>query len=68
MLNNIKSHYFLEKIFSIINNKRKFKLVKYNKILQNKLDIAIMDYKIMSSKYIEYEQMELEKNMIQMIY
>ena len=38
-----------------MNNKRILKLIKYNKKLQNKLDINLMNYKIYSGCYIIYE-------------
>ena len=43
---------------------RKFKLVKYNKNLQNKLDINLIDYKNLSGKYIVYEENGKGKNII----
>ena len=54
MLDNIKSEYFIKNIFSIVNIKLKFKLAKYNKILQNKLELDLIDYRMMGSRYIEY--------------
>ena len=45
MLENIKSNYLIQYIFSLLNQKRKFKLVIYNKNIQNKLDINLIDYK-----------------------
>ena len=45
MLNNIKSSYILKLIFQKVANKKKLKLVKYNKILLRKLEITIEDYK-----------------------
>ncbi len=47
----IKKH-----IFSYINDKSKLILVKYNKLLQNSLDINIDNYKIFSGKKIELEK------------
>ena len=55
MLDDIKSNYLIQKIFSLLNLSRKFKLVKFNKNLQNKLDINLIDYKHLSGKYIIYE-------------
>ncbi len=45
MLEKIKSKYLVQNIFSMLNERRKFKLVKYNKNLQNDLDIDLIDYK-----------------------
>ena len=54
MLDNIKSLYLLKLIFSYKNEKAKLNLIKYNKDLQNKLDISIINYKIFSGRYIIY--------------
>ena len=43
-------------IFSFIFDKRKLELAKYNKKLQNAIDINIMHYKIFSKRYIIYEE------------
>ena len=39
MLVNIKSLFYIDKIFSIIKERRKLKLVKYNKNIQNEINI-----------------------------
>ena len=49
----IKSKIILKKIFKNIENKIWLKTIKYNKNLQNKLDISIEDYK-------KYNQIEFE--------
>ena len=36
MLENIKSSYFVKIVFSIVDEKKKLKLIKYNKKLQKK--------------------------------
>ena len=46
MISNIKSIYFLEKLFEHIKEGRKIELVRYNKNLQKQLDIKIRKYKI----------------------
>ena len=46
MLENIKSSFFIKIIFSFLDNKTKLKLMKYNKSLQNKIDISLINYKI----------------------
>ena len=56
MLENIKSFYFYKIIFSFINEKKKLKIAKYNKNIQNKIDINITNYKIFSGRYIIYEK------------
>ena len=37
----IKSSYCLHELFSFINQKRKYKIIKYNKCLLKKLDLSI---------------------------
>ena len=56
MLVNIKSSYFIKNIFSDICQKTKFKLIKYNKYFQNIIDINLVNYKIFSGRYINYEE------------
>ena len=56
MLKKVKSSYFIRIIFSFIFEKQKLKLIKYNKSLQETMDIKLINYKIMSGKYIIYEQ------------
>ena len=55
MLDNIKSLYFIKIIFSIIVEKRKLKIVKYNKKMQNNININLINYKSFTNKYIIYE-------------
>ena len=56
MSKNIKaSFYFLNKLFSMIEEGRKLKLVKYNKEIQKDLDITLTNYKFFSGRYIIYE-------------
>ena len=55
MLENISSVYILKIIFSHVFEKDKLKIIKYNKNLQNKLDINLLNYKIYIGKYIIYE-------------
>ena len=56
MLENSKSKFILEKIFSFINEGRKLILLKYNKYFQNKIEISLMNYEIYSTRYITYDQ------------
>jgi len=56
MLKDIKSKFLIQYVFSLLDQKRKFKLVENNKSLQNKLDIKLIDYKQLSGKYIIYEE------------
>ena len=55
MMKNIRSHYIIKFIFSFVEETIKLDLIKYNKNLQNKLDINLINYKLLSEKYIVYE-------------
>ena len=55
-MENLESKYIIQNIFSFMNVKKKFKLVKYNKSLKNKLDINLEDYKKLSGRYIIYSE------------
>ena len=52
---NIKTIFFIKHLFSFINDTIKLKLVRYNKNLQNILSINIINYQILSRRYIIYE-------------
>ena len=55
LLGNIKSIYFSRILFSHLDEKIKLKVIKYNKKLQNDIDIKLINYKFYSRKYIIYE-------------
>ena len=55
MLRGIKSSYFIKIIFSYVDDCRKLKLIKYNKSLQKKIDISIINYIHFKGRYIIYE-------------
>ena len=55
MLKNIISTYFNNILFSYIDERQKLKIIKYNKILQKNINIGIINYKLLSGKYIIYE-------------
>ena len=56
ILNKIRSNYILQRVFSYLNELSKLDLIKCNKNLQNKIDIKLINYKLYSGVYIEYEQ------------
>ena len=56
MLMNIKSSYVLKRHFSYIDEKELLKIVKYNKRLLKILKINLIDYKILSGRYLIYEE------------
>ena len=45
IFSNLKSKYILKKIFGNLTGKNFFKIIKYNKLLKDKLDISNKDYK-----------------------
>ena len=55
-MENIKSSYFIKIIFSFLDEKTKLKLIKDNKCLQNNININLINYKILSGRYIVYEE------------
>ena len=55
MLKNIKSSYFKSILFSFIDERQKLKVLKYNKSLQNNINISIINYKFFTGKYIIYD-------------
>ena len=55
LLNAIKSQNIMKIIFSYLNEKDKLNMIKYNKNLQNKISINLINYKLLSGIYIKYE-------------
>ena len=55
MLKNSKSIYFIKKLFNFIDEKNKLDIIKYNKNIQNILDISLINYKFFSNRYIIFE-------------
>ena len=53
LLKNIKSKYILKQIADNLELNQLLYLIKYNKYIQNKLDIGIFDYKM-------YKKIEIE--------
>ena len=41
----IKSRYILSKIYGNITKKKKLEIVKYNKKIQNRMNLSVEDYK-----------------------
>ena len=55
----IRSNYFLEKLFNILEKKKSLNIVKYNKNLKKRINININDYK----EYLEiYSLIQIEIN------
>ena len=55
-MGNIKSSYNLKNLFSFLDEKTKLKLIKYNKNLQKKLNISLINYKLFSERYIIFDK------------
>ena len=55
MVENIISVYFQKILLSSLNEKTKLDLIKYNKHLQNLMNIKLINYKLYKGKYIIYE-------------
>ena len=55
MLDNIKSYYFIKFIFLHLEEEIKLEIIRYNKSLQEKLDIGFINYKTFSDNYIIFE-------------
>ena len=51
---SLKSDYFLQKLYDNVTKKKKLEIVKYNKRIQNRINLSVKDYR----KY--YEEIELE--------
>ena len=52
IIDNINSKYILSKIYDNMTKKKKLKIVKYNKRIQNRLNLDVKDYK-------EYGEIEI---------
>jgi len=60
---NLKSDYFLRKLFDNIKKYKTLKIMKYNKKLQNRLNLSINDYKEYSKLYSSIEiELKLSDN------
>ena len=53
-LKKIKSEYTIKILFFHLDEKIKLKLIKYDKNLQNAININLNNYKFFSGKYIEF--------------
>ena len=61
MIDRIKSKYIVEYIFSFLTENDKLDLIRYNKILMNKLSININDYKKLSDSIISTDENGISK-------
>ena len=56
MFNKIKSNQITKKSFYYLKEKKKLKILKYNKNLQKKLNLDIFDYRRFTGKIIIYDE------------
>ena len=54
-LNNLKSDYFIQKLFYYIYKRKSLEIIKYNKSIQKKMNININNYKEYSEIYSAIE-------------
>ena len=55
IIENIKSRYILSKIYDNMTKKKKLKIVKYNKKIQNRINLSVKDYKEYSETFTPIE-------------
>jgi hypothetical protein len=55
IIENIKSRYILSKIYGIMTQKKKLEIVRWNKKIQNRLNLDIKDYKEYSQTFSSIE-------------
>ena len=51
----IKSDYFLQKLYDNITKKKKLEIVKYNKKIQNRINLSVKNYKEYSETFTPIE-------------
>ena len=56
MLEKSKSIYFIKKLFTFVDEKTKLDIIKYNKNIQQIIDINLVNYKFISVKYDIFEE------------
>jgi len=52
---NLKSDYSLKKLFDFIPQRKSLKIIRYNKSIQKRIDVNIVNYKAGSEKYSSIE-------------
>ena len=55
MMKAIGSIYIIKRLFSNLDELKKFKIIKYNKELQRNLNINLLNYMYLSGRHIIYE-------------
>ena len=54
-IESLKSDYFLQKLYDNMTKRKKLEIVKYNKKVQNRLDLGVKDYKEYSETFTPIE-------------
>ena len=60
MLEKMKSNFLLKKVFNYLYEGIKLKIIKYNKNLQNKLNLSLTNYRRFSGRYIIKENNKIK--------
>ena len=55
IMTNLKSDYFLRKLYDIISKKKKLEIIRFNKKMQNRINLSIKDYKEYSETFTPIE-------------
>ena len=55
IIDNLKSDYFLQKLYDTMPKKKKLEIVNYNKRIQTRLNLSVKDYKEYSKAYSSIE-------------
>ena len=55
ILANLKSDYFLQKLYDNMTKKKKLEIVKYNKRMQNRINLNVKNYKEYSETFTPIE-------------
>ena len=55
IIENIKSRYILSKIYENMTKKKKLEIVKYNKRIQNRINLSVKNYKEYSETFTPIE-------------
>ena len=55
IIEKLKSDFFLEKLYDNMTKQKKLEIVKYNKKVQNRLDLGVKDYKEYSETFTPIE-------------
>ena len=55
IIENIKSRYILSKIYDNMTKKKKLEIVKYNKKIQNRINLSVKNYKEYSETFTPIE-------------